>query len=116
RGGAPEKTAGRAAGPSPPLRSSRSLLAGALGGAGHALGGVLAVDPRPFELLVPRRHQHAALVAALPAEDLAGLAALLAALLQVRRPRGVGLDLLALLGVPEQHLAAAVAQHAHVHR
>src|SRR5262245_66447200 len=71
---------------------------------GRRVGGVPAVGPRAFQGLVVRRGEHAALVAGLPADDLARLAALLAPLLQLGRPRAVGLDRLVLLLVPEQHL------------
>src|SRR5262245_42183379 len=86
-----------------------------VGSAANALGRVLAVDPRAFQLLVGRRLQRAALVAALPAGDVVGLAALLAARLPAPGPARVGVGGLALLPVPEQRPALAVAKHAHVH-
>src|SRR5262245_56363781 len=82
----------------------------------RALGGVLAADPRAGQLHVVGRLQQAALVAALPADDVVRLAALLAALLPARRPAGVRLDGRALALVPEQRLALAVALDAQRHR
>src|SRR6266568_4064035 len=86
------------------------------GSAGEAFRGILAVNPGAAELLVIGRHNHTARVAALPADDLIGLAALLAALLQTSCPAGVGRDRLALLGIPEQGSAFTVTLDAHVHR
>src|SRR5438270_7926927 len=81
-----------------------------------ALGRVLAVDPRAGQLLVRLGRDRAARIVAVPAHDLGRLAVLLAAGLPARRPARVGLDRLALLLVPEQRLALAVALHAHRHR
>src|SRR5579871_6282631 len=84
-------------------------------GARDAGRGVLAVDPRAGQLLVLRRVQRAALVVALPADDLVGLAVLVAALLPALGPAGVGLLDLALFLVPKERLAGPVALHAHRH-
>src|SRR6266436_4993186 len=86
------------------------------GGAGEAFRWILAVNPGAAELLVIGRHNHTARVAALPADDLIGLAALLAALLQTSCPAGVGRDRLTLFGIPEQGSAFTVTHDAHVHR
>src|SRR5262245_62844770 len=99
-----------------PTTSRRRIPLSVLARARVLLGGVLAVDPRAGELLILRRHHHAALVAALPADHVVRLAVVLAALLPVLRPAGVGLRRLALILVPEQHLALAIALDAHCHR
>src|SRR6476620_436662 len=78
------------------------------------LGRVLAVDPRAFELLVIRRDDDAAAVAALPALDLVRLAALLTAGLPPLGPASLILRRFAGVLVAEEHLAEPVAQHAHV--
>src|SRR5262245_35963780 len=80
------------------------------------LGRVLAVDPRAFEFLIIGRDDDAAAVAALPADDLVRLAAPLAAGFPLVGPAVVGIGRLAVLLVPEEHLAEAVTQDAHVHR
>src|SRR6516164_5902786 len=97
------KKPGRPAG----ARAGRAVGAGPGSGAGGAagLGRVLAVDPRAGQLLVVLRLQRAALVPALPADDLVRLAVLLAASLPAVGPARVGRDGLALLLVPEQRLA-----------
>src|SRR5438094_127048 len=75
---------------------------------------VLAVDPGAAQLLVLGRFHDAARVAALPAHDLVGLAALVTPFFPAAGPAGVGGHRLALLLVPEERLAVAVALHAHV--
>src|SRR6266487_4015041 len=86
------------------------------GRAGNALRRILAISPGAAKLLVIGRHDNAARVTTLPADDLIGMAVLLAALLQTSRPAGVGVHRLALLGVPEQGSAFTVTHDAHVHR
>src|SRR5262245_18650541 len=81
-----------------------------------AVGRVLAVDPRALELLIVRRLQQAPLVAGVPPQDVVRLAALLRPLLPALRPAGVGVARLALLLVPEQRPALAVALDAQGHR
>src|SRR5262245_66503058 len=98
-----------------PTTSRRRIPLSVLARARVLLGGVLAVDPRAGELLILRRHHDAALVAALPADHVVRLAAVLAVLLPVLRPAGVGLGRLVLVLVPEQYLALAVALDAHRH-
>src|SRR5262245_56791913 len=78
-------------------------------------GRILAVNPRTSQLLVIRRREQAAGVASVPADDLVGLAALLAALLPICRPGRVGLGGCAFVLVPEQGHAFAVALDAHRH-
>src|SRR3954447_1307368 len=70
-------------------------------------GGVLAVGPGAAQVLVRGRLERAAAGAAVPADDLARLAALLAAPFPARGPRGVGRHGTAALLVPEQRLARA---------
>src|SRR5438445_8325661 len=77
--------------------------------AGHAVGRVLAVYPRAGQLLVVGWDDHAAGVAGLPTHDLVRLAALLAALLPFARPAVVGENGFALLLVPEERMAVAIA-------
>src|SRR5438128_12029142 len=79
------------------------------------LGGIFPIDPGTGKFLILRRRKRAAAVAALPADDLIGCAVLLRACFPACRPARVGLRWLALFLVPEQRLALAVAQHAHVH-
>src|SRR5204863_5417611 len=97
-------------------RPTAASLAARRAAGAALLGRVLAVGPRPFQLLVRGRLDGAAGVASLPADDLVRLAALLAPRLQLAGPGGIRLDRLAVLPVPEQHLAEAVALHAHRHR
>src|SRR5262249_15748118 len=74
-------------------------------------GGVLGVDPVPFELLIARGLEQGALVAGLPADDLVGLAAFVAALLPAGRPGAVGFRGRASLLVEVVRLALAVRLH-----
>src|SRR5947209_5311073 len=88
-----------------------------VGAAGRARTGgrgrLAAVDPRAREPLVLRRFQRTAAVAALPADDLARPATVLAALLPAPRPAAVGRGGAATFLVPEEALAGAVALHTH---
>src|SRR5205807_1347499 len=94
--------------------TNQTSFAFALAGAG-ALGGILAVGPRPLQLLILRRLQQAARLAGFPAEDLVRLAMLLAALLPLLGPAVIGGSRLALLLVPEQGKPLAVAVDAQRH-
>ncbi len=60
--------------------------------AGNSVSRIFAVDPRPAEPLVGFGRQQATCFTAVPADDLVGFAALLAALFPCFGPTGVGLD------------------------
>src|SRR5207245_6612430 len=100
-------------------RPSCSVSPGACGLAvptGDVLGWVFAVDPLAGQFLIFRWDNDAAGVTALPVGDLVGLAMVLGALLPPLGPACVSRHRLALLCVPEQSVAAAIALHTHVHR
>src|SRR5262245_60669145 len=82
---------------------------------GGVVSGVLAIRPRPGQLLVVWRLEQTAGVAGGPADDLGRLAVLLAALLPAGRPALVGQRGLPLGLVPEEHLSVAVAADAEGH-
>src|ERR1700758_4767258 len=98
------------------LLSLTSLPALTRAGAGVPRCGILAVDPGAFQVLVGRGSQGAAACAAVPADDLAGPAARVAATFPLGSPGRVRGDRSAILGIPEEGLAGAVTLHAHRHR
>src|SRR5262249_4876354 len=75
-----------------------------------------AIFPVALQVLVRRRLQDAAAVAAGPALDLIGPAAFVAATFPARRPACVGRRRPTALAVPEQDLAGAVGLHPPLHR
>src|SRR5262245_60227191 len=79
-------------------------------------GRVFAVDPIAFELLIGLGPEQRALITGLPADNLVGLAAEVAALLPAGRPGAVGLAALAGRLVEVERLPFAVGPHAQVDR
>ena len=77
---------------------------------------VLAVDEVALELLIARGFEQAAGFASLPADDLVGLAAEMAALFPAGGPGAIGVNDAAVILVEVESLALSIGLHAQVHR